>query len=255
MPTDQRTNTAKQYQAPALEKGLDILEVLAGSASAMNLSQISQALGRERGEVFRVLRVLERRGYLERAPDDDRYIVTNRLFVLGMERPAIKELLEAALPMMHSLSDSAQLSCHLVVASDEFMVVIARVRSPNELGLIVKVGLRRLLLEATSGLVLLAFQPETVRASWVQKYAATIRRQNQPAMLEAVEAIRAQGYAAIPSVAVPPVIDISAPILRRSAAVAALTVPYLKLSGVRVSQSQVIKTLRATAKEISAKLG
>jgi DNA-binding IclR family transcriptional regulator len=135
------------------------------------------------------------------------------------------------------------------------MVVIARVRSPNELGLIVKVGLRRLLLEATSGLVLLAFQPETVRASWVQKYAATIRRQNQPAMLEAVEAIRAQGYAAIPSVAVPPVIDISAPILRRSAAVAALTVPYLKLSGVRVSQSQVIKTLRATAKEISAKLG
>jgi DNA-binding IclR family transcriptional regulator len=252
---NQTTNTATQYQAPALEKGLDILEVIAGTTSAMNLSQISQAVGRERGEVFRVLRVLERRGYLERVPDDDRYIPTNRLFLLGMERPAIKELLASAVPMMQKLSGSVQLACHLVVASDEFMVVIARVRSPNELGLIVKVGLRRLLLQATSGLVLVAFQPETVRACWLQKYAATIRRQNQPAMLEAVETIRAQGYAAIPSVAVPPVIDIAAPILRRSAAIAALTVPYLKLSGVRVSQGQVIKALQATAKEISAKLG
>ena len=40
--------TAVRYEAPALEKGLDILELLAGAASAMNLSRISEAVGRSR---------------------------------------------------------------------------------------------------------------------------------------------------------------------------------------------------------------
>lgn len=246
--------TAVRYEAPALEKGLDILELLAGTASAMNLSRISEAVGRSRSEMYRVLQVLERRHYLERQPDDDRYTLTNRLFLLGMERPAVKGLLEIALPMMHKLSEDIQQSCHLVVPSDQFMVVIARVESPYELGLVVRIGHRRPLLEATSGLVLVAFQPESVRAHWLQKYGTTARRPSRANLLETLTTIREQGYAAIPSTAVPGVTDTSAPVLLDSAAVAALAVPYMDLAGVRMSQDEVLKTLRATAKEISSKL-
>ena len=53
----------------------------------MNLSRISDAVGRSRSEMYRVLHVLERRQFVERLPNDDRYILTNRLFLLGMERP------------------------------------------------------------------------------------------------------------------------------------------------------------------------
>ena len=247
--------TAVRYEAPALEKGLDILELLAGTTSAMNLSRISEAVGRSRSEMYRVLQVLERRHYLERQPDDDRYTLTNRLFLLGMERPAVKGLLEIALPMMHKLSEDIQQSCHLVVPSDQFMVVIARVESPYELGLVVRIGHRRPLLEATSGLVLVAFQPESVRAHWLQKYGTTARRPSRANLLETLTTIREQGYAAIPSTAVPGVTDTSAPVLLDSAAVAALAVPYMNLAGVRMSQDEVLKTLRATAKEISSKLG
>lgn len=247
--------TAVRYEAPALEKGLDILELLAGTTSAMNLSRISEAVGRSRSEMYRVLQVLERRHYLERQPDDDRYTLTNRLFLLGMERPAVKGLLEIALPMMHKLSEDIQQSCHLVVPSDQFMVVIARVESPYELGLVVRIGHRRPLLEATSGLVLVAFQPESVRAHWLQKYGTTARRPGRANLLETLTTIREQGYAAIPSTAVPGVTDTSAPVLLDSAAVAALAVPYMDLAGVRMSKGEVLKTLRATAKEISGKLG
>lgn len=247
--------TAVRYEAPALEKGLDILELLAGTTSAMNLSRISEAVGRSRSEMYRVLQVLERRHYLERQPDDDRYTLTNRLFLLGMERPAVKGLLEIALPMMHKLSEDIQQSCHLVVPSDQFMVVIARVESPYELGLVVRIGHRRPLLEATSGLVLVAFQPESVRAHWLHKYGTTTRRPSRANLLETLTTIREQGYAAIPSTAVPGVTDTSAPVLLDSAAVAALAVPYMDLAGVRMSQDEVLKTLRATAKEISSKLG
>lgn len=247
--------TAARYEAPALEKGLDILELLAGTTSPMSLSRISEAVGRSRSEMYRVLQVLERRHYLERLPDDDRYTLTNRLFLLGMERPAVKGLLEVALPMMHKLSEEIQQPCHLVVPSDEYMVVIARVEPPYQLGLVVRIGHRHPLLEATSGLVLVSFQPETVRAHWLQKYGSSTRRRGRATLLETIAAIREQGYACMPSPIVPGVTDLSAPILQGHAAAAALAVPYMDLAVVHMSRDEVIKTLRATAKEISSKLG
>jgi DNA-binding IclR family transcriptional regulator len=246
--------TVTRYEAPALEKGLDILELLAGTASAMSLSRISEAVGRSRSEMYRVLLVLERRHYLERLPDDDRYTLTNRLFLLGMERPATRSLVEIALPMMHKLSEEIQQPCHLVVPSDEYMVVIARVESPYDLGLVVRVGHRRPLLEATSGLVLVAFQPETARAHWLQKHGTTTRRSGRATVLDTLTAIREQGYASIPSTIAPGVTDLSAPILIGATAAAALAVPHMDLAGVRMSRDEVIKALRATVKEISSKL-
>ena len=51
-----------RYQAPALKKGLEILELLATSEQALTMSDISGALGRSVGEIFRMLQVLEERG-------------------------------------------------------------------------------------------------------------------------------------------------------------------------------------------------
>jgi DNA-binding IclR family transcriptional regulator len=254
MPSNQSKKKAVRYEAPALEKGLDILELLTGATSAMNLSRISEAVGRSRSEMYRVLHVLERRHYVERLPDDDRYVLTNRLFLLGMERPSVKGLIEVALPMMHKLSEEIEQSCHLVVPSDQYMVVIARVESPYDLGLVVRIGHRRPLLEATSGLVLVAFQPETVRERWLQKYGTNARRPGRASLTETLATIREQGHAAIPSTVVPGVTDTSAPVLFGTSAVAALAVPYMDLAGVRMSRDEVIKALRATAKEISSKL-
>ena len=255
MRNTQSKKKAVRYDAPALEKGLDILELLARATSAMNLSRISDAVGRSRSEMYRVLHVLERRQFVERLPDDDRYVLTNRLFLLGMERPPVKGLIEIALPMMHKMSDEVEQACHLVVPSDQYMVVIARVESPYNLGMVVRIGHRRPLLEATSGLVLVAFQPETVRERWLQKYGAAARRPARASLVATLATIREQGYAAIPSTVVPGVTDISAPVLLGSAAVAALAVPYMDLAGVRMSRDEVIATVRTTAKEISAKLG
>src|SRR5215831_7001214 len=46
-----------RYRAPALEKGLDVIELLAAEKSPLNLSAISQRLGRSSGELFRMLQV------------------------------------------------------------------------------------------------------------------------------------------------------------------------------------------------------
>jgi len=56
LPTRRQMNARKsRYTAPALEKGLDILELLASVSEALTHSEIASRLGRTITEVFRML--------------------------------------------------------------------------------------------------------------------------------------------------------------------------------------------------------
>src|SRR3546814_12514548 len=54
------------YSAPALEKGLEIIELLAAERRPMSTRAIAERLGRSKGEIFRVVFVLVERGYPRR---------------------------------------------------------------------------------------------------------------------------------------------------------------------------------------------
>jgi len=254
MPRGKAAEKTTAYHAPALEKGLDILELLSTVTKPMGLSEISQAVGRSKSEIFRMLHVLERRRYLERAPGTDNYQLTNHLFLLGMERPLLKGLLDIALPMMHELSDATQQACHLVVPSEEWMVVIARIDPPAELGLVVRIGHRRPILSATSGLVLTAFQPPALQQRWLEDFGAALSVKERKALPASLAVIAADGIAAIDSTVVPGVTDVSCPILHNGAAVAALTIPFMNLTDVPISRDKAAASLRQTVEAIAARL-
>ncbi|HEX8471826.1 MAG TPA: helix-turn-helix domain-containing protein, partial [Brevundimonas sp.] len=92
----------RKYRAPALEKGLDVLELLSAEGEAMTPSQMSITLGRSVSELFRMIQVLEFRGYIEQSSDG--YRLTNRLFSLGMTQAPIKSLVDVAMPAMRDLT-------------------------------------------------------------------------------------------------------------------------------------------------------
>ena len=247
------TQTTK-YRAPALDKGLDILELLARTSGSLNLTEVAQSIGYSKSEIFRMLQVLETRGYLSRGENDSSYMLTNRLFLLGMERPPIKDLTEAALPVMHRLTEQTRHPCHLVVASQDQIVVIARVDAPSDLGFVVRVGHRRPLAHSTSGLVLFAFQSEETQERWLATVEASEPRFKRKAFLAGAAEIREQGYANLPSEAVDAVTDLSAPILQRENAIGALTIPFVERRPAVVPVKQVIAHLREAVKDISAAL-
>ena len=83
-----------RYRAPALEKGLDVIELLAAEKSPLNLSAISQRLGRSSGELFRMLQVLEFKGFITTAENGSGYILTNKLFALAMAQAPVRSLVE-----------------------------------------------------------------------------------------------------------------------------------------------------------------
>jgi DNA-binding IclR family transcriptional regulator len=242
------------YSAPALEKGLDILEILARTVMPMTMSEISEKTGRSRGEIFRMLSVLEGRRYITRNGAGDGYLLTNKLFMLGMERPPVKGVVDTALPAMHRLADEIWQPCHLVVASQEHIVVIARVDTPGDLSFVVRVGHRRPLVNSTSGLVLLAFQPDEVRERWLDLAEASGIAFERASLRKRVAQTREKGYAQVPSQLVAGVVDLSAPITQDDIAVATITVPFLKRERTKFGMTESLEKLRAAAEEVSSAL-
>ena len=128
------------YAAPALEKGLDVLELLAGSAGGLTQNQIAAQLGRSISELYRMLDVLERRGYLVRGPADGEYRLSLKLFELAHRQPQLKRLVAVALPLMQELARTTRQSNHLVVHHDRRILVVAQVDSPEAMGFSVRIG-------------------------------------------------------------------------------------------------------------------
>jgi DNA-binding IclR family transcriptional regulator len=242
-----------KYRAPALEKGLAVLELLARSRGPMPLNVISRELKRSVSELFRMIQVLEFHGYLEVHSSGEGYVLTNKLFALGMTRAPTRDLHEAALPVMHRLAERIGQSCHLAVVSDDQMVIVARVEAPGDLGFSVRIGYRRALVDSTSGLVLYAFQSDLVRREWKARLMRAVSRRAWIDLERRGHAARKAGYVTAASQAVQGVIDLSAPVTQSGSVAAALTIPYVKT--VRsLSVPDTVAPLVQAADEISNKL-
>lgn len=240
-----------KYRAPALDKGLDIIELLATARTPLSIADISTGVGRSRGEIFRMLQVLEERDYISRGEGDTGYSITPRLFRLGMEQPPVKSAVETALPIMHRLATETDLSCHLVVPSAEQMVVIARVDPPGDVGLVVRIGHRRPLSQSASGHVLLAWQHGEVQERWlamIEKHEPGMSRRK---LLKSLSTIRAQGYASVASLEVDGVTDLSAPVMEQGRAVCALTVPFIERRSASTHIDTALHHLQQAASDIS----
>lgn len=243
-----------RYRAPALEKGLDVLELLATQSQPMTLTAIVNRLGRSHGELFRMVQVLEFRGYIEQDGSSEGYRLSDRLFSLGMQQPRTRNLIEIALPIMRQLSSEVGQSSHLALHTLGEMVVVARMESSEQLGFSVRVGYRRPLHQVASGAVLYAFQPEDVRRRWEAMLDPPLDDAALSEFRAHADAIRERHVELTPSKFVAGVTDISAPVMRGGIAAAALTMPYLKKLQPAMSAKDAATMVRRAAERISDQL-
>lgn len=159
----------QKYSVPALEKGLDIIERLADEAVPVTQSQLARALGRQPGELFRMLACLEGRNYVRRDTATGGYMLTLKLFELSRIHSPYEALLTVARPYMRQLSDTVRESCHLSVLNRDQVVVLAQEESPKPFRLSVEVGSVHSPVRTTSGRLLLASLPEGQRKEVLAK--------------------------------------------------------------------------------------
>jgi DNA-binding IclR family transcriptional regulator len=240
------------YAAPALEKGLDILELLCRTETPLSLKEIAQRLERSVGELYRMANCLAERGYL--ASIDDKYIVTTKLFELAHVNPPTHRLLSEALPIMQKLSSELDQSCHLTVYNQGRQIVVAKVDSPSGMGFSVRVGAELDVLVSASGRVLLAFQDLELRRLRIDESVA--RRPDHDDVQ--TDAVLDKVKKSIPSVQVRGLYAVSFPIFdTRNHAIAALTVPFAERIDQlhRKSIGTVEVHLGAAARILSARIG
>lgn len=252
------TEDIDRYRAPALDKGLDILELLAGIEGGMTQAEISKALGRTPNEFYRMLDRLVRRGYVSRS-DGDRFELTLKLFGLAHLHAPIRRLVALAAPMMRDLAQRSLQANHLAIYDKSGVTVIAQVDSPGYWGLSIRVGARISLFNTGSGHVLLAFRSAEERSMMIAEHEFRPDDADHPEDLgQRLEQIRARGYEIMPSLQTSGVYNLSAPILAADGhAIAALTIPYMAPVNRPKAPDMpaTIALVAATANRISAMVG
>ncbi|MEE9273029.1 MAG: IclR family transcriptional regulator [Robiginitomaculum sp.] len=254
-----KSSKQKQYAAPALTKGLDILELMSDKFEAMSLKEIADQMGRSKGEIFRMLVALAERGYLAFDPNSDKYSITMKLFELAHRHPNVKRLTSVASPIMEKLCATVEQSCHLAILQGGHGLIVAQQNSPSGQRFGLRLGLNIPLSNTCSGHLLLGFSSQEKQERMLALQPKNLRRRFKKKELKEIkERVTSQGYELIPSSQVQGVTDIGYPIFDYSGKIAAtLVIPFLEyLDGSHTVSLTAAKTfLNDAAKEISKSLG
>lgn len=243
MNADASPSGSPVYAAPAVEKALDVLELLASASGPLTQNQIAAATGRSAAQIFRVLSVLERRGYLARETSTGHYVLTRRLFELAHRGDPLRSLLALADGPLRTLATSIGQSCNLGVRDGNEILVVAEADGRRDFGFHVRVGARFPLVGPPSGELLLAYASEHEHDSLPSEVRAR------------VEGFRSAGFAEKTDHLHLGVVDLAYPILDRDDRIAAaLTVPYVATSYSEHPIEEVRERAAATAREIGGLL-
>jgi DNA-binding IclR family transcriptional regulator len=242
---------------PALEKGLDVLELLACESAGLTKTDIARRLHHSLSEIFRILLCLEKRGYIAKS-EHGRFRVTLKLLTVGPMYPLAGRLLTEALPVMHGLSDRLNQSCYLGVLRDARVTVIANVDSPVSPALSIKTGSVIDLMQTAMGHRFLAHVSDETRTLLIGRW-----QRQQGKMTGASADLDAQltligrnGYGENQSWETPGPLNISSPVLdARGEAFAVLGVLYLPRKHEPLLLDTVRLTLQGATNVLSSKLG
>lgn len=242
-----------KYRAPALDKGLDILELLAATEEGMSQAEIAKALERSPNEIYRMLDRLVRRDYVRRT-SADRYELTLKLFELSHMTPPIRRLVSQSMPVLRRFARDSEQAVHLVIHDRNILVVVAQVDGPGYWNVSIRVGSRIGLVNTGSGHVFLAFASDEDRALMLEDLNGKRREKLPPQLAARVARVREQGYEAMESQQTASVTNLSVPIFGPlGTIIAALTSPYTERLDKKEApgKATALKLLIAAGNEIS----
>jgi DNA-binding IclR family transcriptional regulator len=248
-----RPAPAPDYSAPALEKGLDILEALARAPKGMTLTEVAAHLDRTQAEIFRMIACLATRGYLMKDEASGRYRLSLRLHELAHTHSPMDLLVPQAREVMAGVVERLDESCHLSVISGGQLLVLAQAEAHRPIRISVEVGGRFPLWRTASGRLLLAHLGEDELAAITRKLPTEARAAATPAKLEL---LRRDGCCLAVEESVRGVVDLAVLVGNpASGSGAALTVTGFNTRPPEEFRDEALPTLRKAAQEIDRRLG
>jgi DNA-binding IclR family transcriptional regulator len=245
----------------ALLHGLAILDMFSQDRPVIGIAEVARALGVHRSTASRLAATLATAGYLEVTGEQGRYRLAAKLAVLGEIAVAGNDLPSIALPPLRELVSRLGETGHLGVLEGTEAVTVAVVDGWQTVRMHSWVGKRSPAHCSSLGKALLAGLGEQElldrypSARLPTKTPATIS--SRAGLLRCVAEVRELGYAEDREELEPHLYCVAAPLFGRDGSVVA----SVSVSGPvsRMREPAVIATVaaevRATAREISARLG
>lgn len=241
----------KKSAVPAVEKALDVLEILSLSRDGLTMNEIVEETGRSMGELYRVVLYLAERDYLRQDAATGRYALTPRLFELSHRHPPTERLLQEAVPVLERIAAQTEQSCHLAVLNRTQVLILASVASPRPAGYAVRTGAMFPALATSSGLVILAHAPAEAQQRFINRLSGSDRDETR----QRLQAIEAAGLDDSPSRIVTGVRNFSAPVFDNRGVVAAITCGFIDQADQKCAPEEVRAVIKENAGLLSAALG
>jgi DNA-binding IclR family transcriptional regulator len=118
------------YELHTLERALNLLSILA-TEHPLRLNQLTERLDANQTTVLRMLRVLERHGFVRRTSNGREYQLGTRLAELGLSATSSIEITSAIRPWTSALSRRYTATTHVGLLRTNAVTVIAKIDAPE----------------------------------------------------------------------------------------------------------------------------
>jgi len=254
------SSSSKPYKVHSLERGLDLIEILADKVSEKSLTEIGKRAGFNLSTTHRILNALKSRGYIEQNPTNSKYRLTFKFFEIGNLIVRRLNFREEAVPMLTDLAEKTGESAHLIILDHNEALCIERIEGHHHIRvLFLQTGNRMPLHVGAGPRVLLAHLPEEEIDRVIKSKglpAWTKRTITDPEVLKKdLEKIREQGYALSFEDATEDVTSVGCPVRQSSdEVIAAISIGGISTHFAEDNLASLIKLVKDAAYKLSRRL-
>lgn len=249
----------RQYNVPAVEKTIAILEVLAETNEALSATELHSLLGIPKATTFMILNVLERYDVVKKSTDG-RFTIGSKLYHWGTTYVEKLDITKVAHPYVGALAERTGLTAHLGILHDRTMMFIDKVEPESFIRFSTFPGMRSDIHVSSLGKAIAAYLPNDELTDIVGNHHLAIYTPHSIAdvvqLREELGRIRQDGYAVEDEEGELGVRCIGAPVFDRDARVVAAVSVTGVISQIPQSEFPILgERVKRIADEISNQLG
>jgi len=188
----------EKYVVKVLEKAMKILDVFSRAENAFTLDDLTKRTGLDKSTVFRILRTMEKNGYIRYDQEDGYYRLGLRFMELGGVVYSSTSVRKSAAPFLDAVARSLKATILVGVIIDDRFSYIDKKEGDSILRIPSYLGAKMLPTESSLGLTLLAFMDTAERRRLLREYPLKKHTELTVTRLKDVEArldtARQMGY-------------------------------------------------------------
>ena len=227
-----------------LERGIKVLELLAGHPQGVALSAVASATDMPLSATHRLLAELVRVGYVRQLRGQGDYVLTIKLVSLGLSFLSASGMVDVAQPSLDALAESSRELVRLAIVDGDELVFVAKaqgatrgLRYDPDMGLSVRLSC------SAAGHAWLSTLGDDAALALVAKQGLGRPQDYGPraptsisALLSCLRATRRRGYAMISDMFAPSMASIAAPVVHQGTTLGAVTIagPMVRMTEERM---------------------